>query len=187
MPFQLKISVCPTGDCSSLTFNELTGIGTLANDYSGWANHPFISIFFQRQAVLIAISPSGVTTTIDLFTLGFPTDDITTQLILSLPYEDGLWSFTYNVTDLYGEVYTATSTEYFYCNSSNCITKMLANLKLSSCESCNHSVEESTYLRGFMLLESLKNAALCGSLDTFNSIKKILDKLCKNILCKTCK
>ena len=36
-------------------------------------------------------------------------------------------------------------------------------------------------------LQALKNAAECGDYTTFNSILKIITKLCKNNNCKTCK
>jgi len=62
---------------------------------------------------------------------------------------------------------------------------MLANV--NTCDSCPKDDSEELYNKAKTMFDSLENAAECGDLTTFNSIKKIIDKLCLNSGCKTCK
>ncbi len=188
----LKFDLCVVNACTQLRFTETTGIYSTAN-LGGWGL-PNIQIPDAVTATL-AITPYGSTTTytIDLLaTTLFPTDN--TSFTYDIPLSDignptsiadGKWLFTYTVTDA-KDTYTKNIYKYFYCNTECCVTNMLAALDLS-CNCCKDSTEYKNYILAWTQLQSLKKAAACGDEANFTAIKKIVDKLCLNSGCKTCK
>ncbi len=192
MALQLNFSTCVINGCTQIQFKETTGFYSTANT-GGWGT-PNIDLTDAVTATL-AITPYGSTTTytIDLLaTTLFPTDnssftyDIPLSDIGSLTsIVDGQWLFVYTVTDA-TDTYTKSIYKYFYCNVECCVTDMLAELDLS-CDCCKDSTEYKDYILAWTQLQSLKKAAACGDSDNFTAIKKIIDKLCLNSGCKTCK
>lgn len=192
MSLQLNFDLCVTDACTQIRFTETTGVYSTTNT-GGWGT-PNISLGDVVTATL-AITPYGSTTTytidVEATTL-FPTDNtsFTYNIPLSLignptSIVDGQWLFVYTVTDA-TDTYTKSIYKYFYCNSECCVTNMLAALDLS-CDCCKDSTEYKNYILAWTQLQSLKKAAACGDSDNFTAIKKIVDKLCLNSGCKTCK
>lgn len=181
---ELKFSTCVTSGCSSIEFSEQTGSYSLSNPggYGGFNLHT--DDF--TEATLTVISPDNVETIYNLIPIGFPTTNTLLTYDIPVTYKDGKWTFIYTLSD--GEdTFTVTKYSYFYCTTECCVNSKLANITTIGCDSCKDSVTEKEYIKMFIMLESLKNAARCGSESTFNSIKKIIDKLCKNNACNTCK
>ena len=186
-----KIDLCVINNCTQIRFSENTGFYNPAN-LTGWGTHnPSVST--MTSAILEITPPGGIKYTINAFaTTIFPSDvygtsyDIPLSLIGNpTSIIDGQWLFTYIVSDG-KETYTTSIYKYFYCNSECCVTQMLADLDLS-CDCCKNSDSYKNYILAWTQLQSLKKAAACGDSTNFITIKKIVDKLCLNSGCKTCK
>lgn len=192
MALTLKYNLCVINGCTQIRFTDETGFYSTVNT-GGWGTpNPALSTI--TSATLDITNPEGDTYTIDLFATSlFPTDDYGLSYDIPLSeigdpssISDGEWIFVYTVSDGSDE-YSTTIYKYFYCNYECCVTQMLANLKLDTCDCCDYSKSYKNYELAWLQLEALKKAAACGDSDNFTSISKILDKLCKNNNCKTCK
>jgi len=191
MALQLNFNTCVINGCTQIRFSETTGLYSTANP-GGWGA-PNIDVSDAVTATL-AITPYGSTTTytIDLLDTGlFPTHETSFEYDLPLSeigsptsIVDGQWLFVYTVTDA-TDTYTKTIYKYFYCNSECCVTSMLPDI--DTCDCCKETSDYKNYILAWTHLQSLKKAAACGDSANFAAIKKIVDKLCLNSGCKTCK
>lgn len=185
-----QISTCVVNGCSQIKITETTGVYSTSN--LGGYGSPNNTLGSITSSTLTITSPSSVIYSINLFTLGFPSNNL--SFSYTIPFttlgltniEDGQWTFVYTVSD---GITSFTTTKYslFYCNSECCVSKKLANLKLEDCDCCKTDKSYDDYVLTQTMLESLKDAAKCGDTSKFAKIKKIIDKLCKNTNCKTCK
>ena len=190
MSLQLKFNTCVINSCSQIRFNETTLSYTTSNTGGYGTPNPLDSTF--TSATLEITGPNTVTYTINLFATSlFPTYD--SSQVYDIPLSgmgsptsivDGQWKFVYTISDGVN-IYTKTIYKLFYCNSECCVTKMQPTIE--TCDCCNDTESYSTYVKAWSFLQSLKNAAKCGDTTLFASIKKIVDKLCLNNGCKTCK
>jgi hypothetical protein len=192
MALKLTFDICVTNGCTVFKLNETTGTYSVTNT-TGWGS-PNLPLGDVVSATMLITSPSGVEYTVDMLnTFNWPTNNsslfanISASSLGLTNLEDGLWIFKYTVTDNSGNNISTTNHYLNYCNSECCVLQMLTNLKLDNCGcNCNDPKYED-YLKAWLQLEALKKAADCGDETAFNNIKKIVDKLCKNINCKTCK
>lgn len=192
MALQLNFDICVTNGCTQLKFTETTGFYSSANT-GGWGS-PNTQLVDATTATL-SITPYGSTTTytIDLLvTTLFPTDNssFTYDIPLSdmgspTSIVDGQWLFVYTILDDLGTTHTKSIYKYFYCNSECCVTSMLPDI--DTCDCCKETTDYKNYILAWTQLQSLKKAATCGDSTNFTAIKKIVDKLCLNNGCKTCK
>ena len=191
----LNFEICQSTDCKDLSFSETTGAYNATYNIGGYGT-PNIELATVTKAVLTSTSPDGTIYTTNLFTHGFPTDDLTDDpyvitLIPNTTLADGKWIFTYTITSVSAEsvvtTYSKTITKLLYCNSECCVESMLANLKITDCDCCDKDLNYDEYILTWLMLESLKKAAKCGDITSFDKILKIINKLCKNKACKTCK
>jgi len=190
MALQLNFSTCVINSCSQIRFTETTGVYNSSNTTGYGTPNPLDSA--MTSATLTITNPDGVTYTLDLFVTSlFPTYNTSQYYDIPLSsigsptsIEDGEWLFVYTVSDGV-DTYTKTIYKYFYCNSECCIKQMQPNVE--TCDCCKETQSYKDYILAWTQLESLKKAAACGDVDNFNAIKKIVDKLCLNNGCKTCK
>lgn len=191
MSLQLNFNTCVINSCSQIRFNETT-LPYNINNLGGYGTpNPLDSSF--TSAILEITNPNNISYTIDLFnTTLFPTYN--SSLYYDIPLNsignpntiiDGKWKFVYTISDG-TNTYTKTVYKLFYCNSECCVTKMQPTIEVD-CDCCNKTDSYSNYIKAWSFLQSLKNAAKCGDTTLFSSIKKIVDKLCLNSECKTCK
>ena len=190
MSLLLKFNLCPILGCTQLQFSENTGVYSTANT-TGWGT-PNAELVSALTATLKITNPSLVSYTIDLFDNAYPTS--VEGFSYNIPLNemgsptsivDGKWDFVYTVTLDTGVIYTTSQSLYFTCNTKCCVSNMLANV--NTCDSCPKDDSEKNYNTVKTMFDSLENAAECGDETTFVSIKKIIDKLCLNSGCKTCK
>jgi hypothetical protein len=191
MALQLNFSICVINSCTQIRFQETTGFYSTANT-GGWGP-PNIDLNDAVTATL-AITPYNSTSTYTLNLLAttlFPTDN--SSFTYDIPLSsignpsnivDGKWLFVYTITDG-TNTYTKSIYKYFYCNSECCVTSMLPDI--DTCDCCKETSEYKNYILAWTQLQSLKKAAACGDSTNFAAIKKIVDKLCLNSGCKTCK
>lgn len=191
MSLQLNFSTCVTNGCTNIKFTETTGTYTTSN-LGGWGV-PNIILADANTAILTIIDPSSNEYEVDLFTdYSFPSSNsdyyiyITAESLGLSSIEDGKWTFTYTITTD-TESYSKTKYSLFYCNSECCVKQLLTDLDLEDCGCGCKDLDRSDYIKAWSHLEALKNAAQCGSVTLFTKLKKIVDKLCKNKDCKTCK
>ncbi len=190
MSLKLSFDLCVINGCTQLKFSENTGIYSTSN-INGW-NFPNLDTADVVSATLLIKGPDAVEYTVDLFTEGFP------SYIAGFSYNiplvdmgspttitDGQWYFVYTIVDSNDVVYSTAIYKYFTCNTKCCISNMLANV--NTCDSCPKDDSEKNYLTAKTMFDALENAAECGDNTKFTSIKKIIDKLCLNSGCKTCK
>jgi hypothetical protein len=185
---KLKFNICVTNGCTQLKFTEETGFYSPTNS-TGWGT-PNINISDVQTAILSITGPNGVIYETDLGNTGlfhsyYPIEYQIPLTNYGNPTNivDGEWIFVYTVTTD-TETYTTTVYKYFFCNSECCVTNMLPKTK--DCDCCDNE-DNSNYIIAWTHLQSLKKAAECGDYTNFTTIKKIVDKLCKNSGCKTCK
>lgn len=191
MSLKIDFDICLQNNCSQLLFNETTGSYSVANLTGYGTPNPDYSAC--TAASLEVTGPDNIKYTIDMLAEGFPTNDKTITYPISnsdigspTTIVDGKWTFKYSVTDISGNVYTKTRYKLFYCSSEYCVKTYLSNIKVSTCDCCSDKKLDD-YIKVSTFLDSLKNAAKCGDIDSFTDIKKIVDKLCNNSGCKTCK
>lgn len=189
MALQLDFSTCVINGCSQIRFTETTGTYSTSNP-GGWGA-PNATLAQATLAVLTITDPNGVIYTINLFTHGLPSSN--KDFYYNIPVADvavniidGKWTFVYTVV-ANAVTYTKTKYSLFFCNSECCVNKMLLDLDLEDCDCDCKDIKYDDYIKAWTFLEALKEAAKCGSVDLFAKIKKIVDKLCKNKDCKTCK
>lgn len=190
MALILNFEICQSSDCQDLSFSETTGAYNATYNVGGYGS-PNITLGSVITAVLTSTSPDGTIYTTNLFTHGFPTDDLTDDsYVISLTgdtaLEDGKWTFTYTITTE-SATYTKTITKLLYCNAKCCVAEMLSALQLLDCDCCDKDLDYENYVKAWTFLQSLINAAECGDINSFTKILKIINKLCKNKACKTCK
>ena len=153
---KLKFNVCIEGDCNIITFNETTEIYSASN-INGYGL-PNASPGDFISASLTIISPTLVSTTIDITTQGFPSDNSGLSYTVPLVYSDGIWKFIYTITDGGVNSYTTTIYKNFYCNSEKCVNQVLAKLNpLKDCKCEKESKIKDKYIKLWTMLESLKN------------------------------
>lgn len=189
MAIKLKYNICVVNNCKQLAFTESTGIYSISNT-TGWGT-PNELISDATSAILTITNTENISYNIDLFTLGlFPSssNSVTYTIPLALygnpsSITDGQWYFKYTVITS-TTTYVTEKYYYFTCNSENCVNNMIPT---EICDSCKDNTDYDNYIKAWSFLKSLEKAAQCGNVTLFNSIKKIIDKLCKNSNCKTCK
>lgn len=191
MALVLKYNLCVTDGCTQIKFTENTGFYSTVNT-TGWGT-PNVLLSNVVSAVLTIKGPDGISHNVNLFSTAlFPSDTSNTEYTIPLAsygspttITDGQWYFLYTVTMNDTTVYKTTVYKYFYCNLECCVNSMLLNIE--TCDCCTTYDSYKNYVHAWTMLESLKDAAKCGDVTRFTSIKKIIDKLCLNSGCKTCK
>lgn len=197
MALDPTINLCLRTGCNELVFSETTGIYNASSNLGGYGTpNPVTGNVIS--AVLTVISPSNQTYTINLFTTTFfPTSDTTFEYTLPLAQlgnrtiiEDGQWQFIYTiVTRIMGvdTTYIANTSGIFTCNSTCCVQELLLDIDEVNIDSKENIKRIDNYKKASSFLAVLKYYANCSNLNMFNNIKLILDKLCANNDCKTCK
>lgn len=189
-----KLVFCLSNSCTELSVSETTGVYNASTNVGGYGT-PNATTASVTIYSLVITSPSDQTYTINLFTNGFPTTNEDFEYTIPMSslggrsvIEDGFWQFAWSVRA--GETtYTGNSAYYFTCNTECCVAELLADITVEEdgCN-CNKDITEKVlnYLRVKAFLESLKNAAFCGKLTLFNTIKTAIDKICATTDCRTC-
>lgn len=191
----VKFDVCVINNCTNIQFKDTTGAYD-PNYNTGGYGFPnlYPSDGYNRKITIT--DPSGIVYIVDLeYYDVFDSNDI--AIYYNIPnasiggptlITDGQWKFVYSFNNFNNTItYTKTIYKYFYCNSEICVANMLADIEIDGCN-CNDIDDKlDNYIRTSTFLQSLKYAATCGNLTSFTYIKKIIDKLCKNNNCKTCK
>lgn len=190
MAFQLNFTICQTNSCKDIVFDETTGAYNSEFNPNGYGA-PNIKLGDVITSVLTITSPGGTVYTINLFTQGYPSEDLTLDgltipLIPNTALEDGKWTFVYTITTA-SNTYFKTIYKLFTCQSECCVKQMLEDLDLEGCGCDCKSTSYDNYIKAWVFLQALKNAAKCGAVSTFEKLLKIVTKLCKNKDCKTCK
>ncbi len=195
MAILLNFSICQSSDCSSLTFNELTGEYSSSNQ-TGWGS-PNRDLSTATAAILTITTPSGGVYNIDLFATGnFPTDDITLDydidfttigLTTGSKLPDGIYTFLYTVTTIDMDitvVYTQTIQQAFYCQVKCCVLSMFKDLDVTCDCAKNDKIKA---IDAWLMYKGLIFSSGAGCSANFNDTLAILQKLCLNKNCTNCK
>lgn len=186
MKASIDFNICINNACDTFTLTELTGAYSTSNT-TGWGT-PNSTTASVTSAVLQVISPSGAVTNVNLLTHSFPSSNVSYQYDIASTlvggYEDGKWDFLLYYSDGVNN-YMKRHVYYFFCTTKCCVETMLASLEIDDCD-CKISEQAETYMKAAYMLKALTFAAKCQQEENFNSIKTILDKLCKNTGCNTC-
>lgn len=190
----LKINICESCDCTTLTFSELTGVYNSVSNTGGW-NVPNQYVGTADSAELTITRADGNVYLIDLFTHAYPTVD--TTLTYSLVNEDfgyttdekipdQIMTFKYTVTgrdDDSGAPFTVSTTIYkgFFCQTKCCINRMLLKIDFC-CENCLQT-GLNDWLQAKALYEGMMANANCGNITQANNNLAQLNKICKNSNC----
>ena len=190
MAITTQFSICQTGTCDSLIFNDVTGPYSITNT-SGYGT-PNESISGATAELIVTLA-DGTITTISLTAAGFPTTDKTLEYIITaeaLGYSSGskiadqLISFTYKVTTALTTIITQYKTQGFYCQVNCCVNSMFIDLDIN-CEDCMKSLGDRA-MKAYIMLQGLKYSANCGDSTTFTKTLAQLNKLCLNSSCSNC-
>jgi hypothetical protein len=203
-------SVTPSGPTTGTIVGTISGIadtgvapGTqIANGPSGPPTADIVTMTSipavpetVATAILTVIDPQDVTYTIDLGTKGLDLDNIT-DYVLDLAdlgnrtvIEDGYWQFIYTITTTEDNTATANFAGIFTCNSRCCVQQILLQIDVNKfgIEDKINQKAIDRYLKAKTFLDSLVYYANCGNLDKFDNIKYLIDKMCANVECNTCK
>lgn len=187
-----KIELCVQSSCQELVFKETTGAYSVSN-VGGYGN-PNPLIGDVTAASVLITNPGGTQYTVDLLaTTYFPTTDTSYEYVIPMSsigapttITDGQWTFVYTVTA--GSVsYTATVSYIFTCNTECCVAKLLANIEVDDCDCNSSNIKKiNDYLKARAFLSAMRDAAYCGNLSRYTSIKSLVDKICRKTDCKTC-
>jgi hypothetical protein len=198
MALVLNFNACQTTGCSELTFSDQTGAYNATTNPTGYYPPPGLASVVS--ATLVITAPDLVTYTVNLLTTTyFPNSNPNFQYVIPASQiggrtniEDGQWTFKYTVTyiNLDDEELTVSTTKsyIFTCNSTCCVSRLKAKINVRECDSYRENNKNTmNFLKAEAFLESLKYAAFCNNLTEYTTIKNILDKLCTNTGCKTCR
>lgn len=188
------LKFCLSNSCTELSVSETTGTYNASTNVGGYGA-PNATTGNVTSYSLVITDPDDVTYTINLFTNGFPTTNEDFEYTIPMTslgertiIEDGYWQFAWTVIAS-AVTYTGNSAYYFTCNTECCVAELLADITVEEdgCN-CNKDTNEKVlnYLRAKAFLESLKNAAFCGKLTLFNTIKTAINKICATTNCRTC-
>jgi len=190
----IDFDVCLDNACDTLTLTETTGAYSVSN-LNGWGAPNEITSNIT-VALLQVTSPSGVVSTINLLspTSGLPSSNpsldytiLNADLGNITNVEDGHWQFLLHYRTAGGTIYQKVRNYLFYCNTECCVQSLLAEIEVEDCNCCNQDSKIDNYIKAKTFLEALKNAARCYQVSNFESIQTILDKICRNSGCTTCK
>lgn len=188
-----SISLCLKTGCTKLVFKETTGVYNASTNLGGYGS-PNPTTASIVSAVLTITSPNNIVYTIDLFaTTFFPTSNKDYEYsILALDlglnnFEDGEWTLVYTLISNVEVIYTTTKVSIFTCNSACCVQDLLLDIDPNNINSKENIIKIDNYKKAKSFLDTLRYYANCSNLDQFNNIKLILDRLCANNDCKTCK
>lgn len=191
MALEIKFGVCVIKGCTQIRITDNTGTYGVSN-LTGYGAPNYTTADIDT-AILNITAPGGTLYSINLLAdavLPTATSGIYYDIPLSMMGNltnivDGQWHFEYEITMLDTVVVSTAQYAYFYCNSECCVTNMLP--KVTTCDCCLNDVSSTNYITAWTFLQSLKDAAICGDYTNFTTIKKIVDKLCLNNGCVTCK
>lgn len=189
----LDFNACQKADCKAIYFTEETG-AYASSRLHGWGS-PNNTTSQAETAVLTILKPDGTSTIINLFTSSFPTTNRSLEYIItntalglgatqSIP--DGKYKFTYTVARTTATAFSFTQIKefFFYCNAKCCIYNMFTDL--DSCTSCDTEKKEQA-IEAYTMYQSLVNAAKCGQSTKFANLLTLVNKLCIDSDCLTCK
>jgi hypothetical protein len=191
MALVLKFDICQSGNCKKLTMRETTGLYSASVNTTGWGspNHELTDV---NSATLTITKPDSTTSTIDLTTHGFPTDNTYYEYPFDSTYlgdataaeiPDGVYKFVYTVVAA-GTTYTTTVLKLLHCQIECCVHGMFADIQDPECDCATDKLADAR--KAFVLLQGLKYAASCGQKDAFAGLLEILNRLCTNSNCTTC-
>ena len=192
MSLQLNYSICQASNCSSLTFNELTGAYSSTNPTGYGA--PNDDIVVSATAELNITLADGTTSILSLTSSGFPTSDKSKEFIINatdIGYNSGeqiadqIISMEYVVVTDSGSIVRKQIDTSLYCQVNCCVNSMFIDLD-TECSDCM-ATEGARAQQAYLMLQGLKASAGCGNKSAFNKILTQLQKLCSTTACSNCK
>lgn len=187
----LSFQICINDCCNSLTVLDTTYLYS-PNNLTGWGT-PNTNLEDIVSATLNVITPNNDCVTLDILTEIQAQSPITvdpidlgfTDVIL-----DGVYRFYVNInigTEEEPEYITYETTKLFYCNINKKISNLIGTLDINGCcKPCKTGNAFDKVLLAWTYFQTLKNAACCGKIDTFNKLLTILNKLIDSKPCKNC-
>lgn len=151
MSFTPKLSSCLTTGCSLMNINDTRGLYNATTNPNGWDSTSAVNIAKAdvASATIAIIGPSQTTaTTIDVTTAITSSSIYVEEFLLAqLSYSDlnlgstftdGLYSYTYTITDSSGNEYIKNGSFIHLCQSKCCLNKALKDFALNSfCDCCS--------------------------------------------------
>lgn len=190
MALQPKISVCTENNCKTLSITDITGL--LSGD--GTWGTPDLARADVDTATISVLSPNN-SAYIDFdVTIALTADPLTTDVFLvdiaysslNLPtnLSNGIYKFTYTITDASNNTYTYNLTKVITCVSRCCVDGMIAELpNKMQCDCC----DTLGFIKDIQIAESimlgLDLAGACGNLEAVNTQLTTLDRICLNQGC----
>lgn len=175
-----NFTVCPKRGCSTLIFNETTGIYDVDLNLGGYGTPNPATTDVTTWSIIVTLTDGTIVTITD--PVGLPTSnsdleyEITAGALDLDTITDGLYTIEYTVT--VGATTYTSGTQYFLftCNIDCCINKMFARIPSTSCECDSPLMKNALYARALQL--GLKANAGCGDTAAIDDLITKLNKIC---------
>jgi hypothetical protein len=192
MALDLKLEICQSTDCKTLTITDATGVYSPSNP-GGYGN-PNVEASEITSAILTVTISSTTTTDIETFSFDVidsfpdPTGEVeydVTSYLLGFGYDvsipDNLYSFTLEVTGTDSEdeqfAYAVTVDKLLYCIFKCFVFQELANLIIKEVDCCKDDGAMDEFFKHWVYYESLKHSSECGDIVQYNHVLDIVKKV----------
>lgn len=187
MALDLKLSVCNSSDCSTVSITDLTGTYDASTNVGGYGTpNPFTRD--TTLATIVITYQDGSTNTTDV-TSQMPNPQTTetfTFADIALPSTlDGEYAVKYTVVNPTG-TFTEDVCVILTCNARCCIDKMWAKAAEEASYDCGCDSYMKKAMQAEGMLKSLKNSAIFSNETARNKMLATIQRLCKmeNCNCK---
>lgn len=162
----LKLNICTKDACSKIVISDATGNYDVTSNPGGWGT-PNPDAADINEATITCISPSGASTITEVQTV------LNAQTNTALPFElltintyegDGVYEYTYTVTDGLGGSATSTITKFSLCSVRCCIDKLWAKAAIGlTVQDCNCGGGTELYCQKATQAEALYKAIVAAA------------------------
>ena len=183
------LEACIRDKCGGIYFKDTTGAYHVTNNPYGWGT-PNLVVANLTVATLTINYPgtTPVNTTHNLLSqIPNPVTGTIEFDVIEGTYDDGIYIFTYYVTDGTTSV-TKVLKKLFLCNVTCCVDKMWAKIptyiNTKDEKFLQNYIEQTHYAQG--LLDGLNAAGGCVDEDAVEAILAKLDRICSFESCDEC-
>lgn len=194
MSFSPKLNSCVTTGCSLMDINDTRGLYNATVNPDGWDSTSAVNIAKADVAsATIEITGPGQTsaTSIDVITAiksssVYMEEFLLVQLSysdigLSSTFTDGLYTYTYTITDSSGNEYIKNGSFIHLCNAKCCLDGALKDFSLNQCNCCEDADRLKALQLADTLIKGMEEAGGCLTTTQIAQNLATINRICGNL------